>query len=353
MKNIVFISCLIAFFFATDKLIAQAPQKISYQAVVRDASNNLVSSSTVGMQISILQGSASGTAVYVETHSPTSNSNGLVTIEIGNGSIVSGNFASINWANGPYFIKTETDVTGGINYTLSSTSQLMSVPYALYATRASITDSVAGGVNDADSDPTNELQTISVVGDTIFLSNGGGSAVLPTGNTGITHHIGQSFGGGIVFHVFLDSLGVEHGLIVSLNDLGFTEWGLYGTNVFSCESDWDGLSNSNAANAGTAIGLCNSYTHGGYSDWYLPSILELQKLYTNLFDVNLALEQTPAASKIITFSNSLNADYWSSTEIDLYNASFLDFNQGIVVRENLTGFCYKIINKNIRAIRRY
>lgn len=113
--------------------IAQVPDTMSYQAVVRDADDNLISSAPIGMQISILQGSPSGTAEYVETHTPTSNQNGLVSIEIGNGTIVSGDFATIDWANGPYFVKTETDPTGGTNYTITGTSQLLSVPYALHA----------------------------------------------------------------------------------------------------------------------------------------------------------------------------------------------------------------------------
>jgi hypothetical protein len=112
---------------------AQAPEKMSYQAVVRDGSNALVTSSSIGMQISILQGSSSGTAVYVETQTPTTNSNGLVSIEIGGGTIVSGTFTSIDWANGPYFVKTETDPTGGSTYSITGTSQLLSVPYTLYS----------------------------------------------------------------------------------------------------------------------------------------------------------------------------------------------------------------------------
>ena len=111
----------------------QVPEKMSYQAVVRNTTNNLVTNQPVGMQISILQGSSTGTAVYVETQTPTSNANGLVSLEIGGGTVVSGNMATINWANGPYFIKTETDPTGGSSYTITGTSQLLSASYALYA----------------------------------------------------------------------------------------------------------------------------------------------------------------------------------------------------------------------------
>ena len=96
----------------TASAFAQAPEKMSYQAVIRDAGNTLVTSQAVGMQLSILQGSVSGTAVYVETQGPSTNINGLVSIEIGSGTVVSGTFNTIDWSNGPYFIKTETDPTG-------------------------------------------------------------------------------------------------------------------------------------------------------------------------------------------------------------------------------------------------
>ncbi|MCK6608047.1 MAG: collagen-like protein [Flavobacterium sp.] len=132
MKNIKIIVILAHLLIGT-LAFAQAPEKMSYQAVVRNTTNNLVTNQAVGMQISILQGSATGTAVYVETQIPTSNANGLVSLEIGSGAVVSGNMATIDWSNGPYFMKTETDPTGGTNYTITGTSQLLSTPYALYA----------------------------------------------------------------------------------------------------------------------------------------------------------------------------------------------------------------------------
>ena len=122
----------LAFFIAVVAM-AQAPQKMSYQAVIRDASNTLVANGTIGMRISILQGSASGTSVYTETQTTTTNANGLATLQIGAGSVVSGTFSSIDWGAASYFILTETDPTGGTNYTITGTSELLSVPYALYA----------------------------------------------------------------------------------------------------------------------------------------------------------------------------------------------------------------------------
>jgi len=115
---------------------SQAPDKMSYQAVIRNDGGQLVANKQIGMKISILQTSVTGTVVYSETHTPVSNENGLVSIEIGSGSIVSGAFAGIDWSNGPYFIKTETDPTGGSTYSIMSTSQLLSVPYALHTKTA-------------------------------------------------------------------------------------------------------------------------------------------------------------------------------------------------------------------------
>lgn len=129
MKKIIIAS--IAFLMALH-VWAQSPDTMSYQAVVRNTDDNLIVTTTLGMQISILQGTSNGIPIYVETHTPTTNVNGLVSLEIGTGT-TSDVFSDIDWSNGPYYIKTETDVTGGTNYTITGVSQLMSVPYALYA----------------------------------------------------------------------------------------------------------------------------------------------------------------------------------------------------------------------------
>ena len=135
--------------FLPQQASAQSPDKMSYQAVIRNSSDQLVSNQSVGMQISILQGSQNGTAVYKETQNPTSNANGLVTLEIGTGTS-SDDFSAIDWANGPYFIKIETDPSGGTNYTITGTSQLMSVPYALHSNTADI---VVGDISSSETDP--------------------------------------------------------------------------------------------------------------------------------------------------------------------------------------------------------
>ncbi len=137
MKKIV---TLLAVVLINVSILAQAPQKMSYQAIVRNNNNALVVSTTIGMQISILQSTSTGIAVYVEKHTPTTNINGLATIEIGVGTVVSGVFSSIDWSNGPFFLKTETDPNGGSSYSITGTSELLSVPYALFAARSGSSD---------------------------------------------------------------------------------------------------------------------------------------------------------------------------------------------------------------------
>jgi hypothetical protein len=146
--NLIIKALLLIVCFSTQQLEAQAPQKMSYQAVIRNTSNVLVTSTAVGMRISILQGSASGPSVYTETQSLTTNANGLVSLEIGTGTVVSGTFSAINWATGPYFIKTETDPTGGSSYTIFGTTQLTSVPYALFSATSGSGETPGTAVGD-------------------------------------------------------------------------------------------------------------------------------------------------------------------------------------------------------------
>ena len=128
-------------------LMAQTPQNFKYQAVARDASGDVVADQAVGMQISILQGSTSGTSVYVETFTPTTNEFGLINLNIGAGTVVSGDFTTIDWSADTYFIKTEMDMTGGTTFEEYGTSQLLSVPYALHAKTAK---SVTGAITETD-----------------------------------------------------------------------------------------------------------------------------------------------------------------------------------------------------------
>lgn len=345
MKKIITICAVL---LMTASVFAQAPEKMSYQAVVRDGSNALVTSTAVGMQISILQGSASGTAVYVETQTPTSNANGLVSLEIGAGTVVSGDFTTIDWANGPYFIKTETDPTGGTSYTITGTSQLLSVPYALHAKTAetvtgTITEtdpifgaSVASGITGTDTTYWNNKQDQLVAGTNITIV---GNTISATGGSSNDFYLGQDTLGGIVFYIYIGSDGNQHGLIVNKNEIT-AQWQSSGTTTTATRS-WDGAYNTGLMTSSPAADYVNGLTDGGFTDWYLPSIDELSILWHNRFHANNALN----AGGFTLLSNTAN--YWSSTEGGATNALYFSFNYGYTLNNNKTN------TYSVRAIRAF
>ena len=327
--------------FLTATVWAQSPNKMSYQAVIRNSSEALVTNTTVGMQISILQGSASGTAVYVETQSPTTNANGLISIKIGDGTVQSGDFTNIEWANGPYFIKTETDPAGGTDYTITGTSQLLSVPYALHAKTA---ESVSGTITETDpvftawdKDYADLINTPAAAdGSETKVTAGTNVTVTGTGTTaspyvvnatsgGSTLAIGDSYQGGIIF--WLDATG-QHGLIAATADQNTgIQWfngtyrytgtagnGLYAgamnTAMIVATQMADNQSGSFAAK------VCADYSvtvgRVTYGDWYLPSKYELNLLYLQK----------------IAVGGFASAYYWSSTENNNNNAWKQNFDNG-------------------------
>ncbi|HRI31742.1 MAG TPA: collagen-like protein, partial [Candidatus Kapabacteria bacterium] len=133
MKNL--FSILICSVVATT-LFAQSPNKISYQTLIRNSSNQLVQNQNISIRITIVEDSVTGAGAYEESHNVKTNSNGLASIEIGGGTVTYGDFKFINWSKGVFFIKSEIDPTGGTNYTISGIQQLLSVPYAIYAREA-------------------------------------------------------------------------------------------------------------------------------------------------------------------------------------------------------------------------
>ena len=138
MKKTLFFLFAMAMTVAT--LVAQVPQGFTYQAVVRQANGAAVASQQVSLRLSLLQGSANGTAAYVETHTPTTDAAGLFTVVVGQGTAQTGTFSSVDWSNGPWYVQTEVDPQGGSSYSLTATQQLLAVPYALYAANASISE---------------------------------------------------------------------------------------------------------------------------------------------------------------------------------------------------------------------
>ncbi len=263
---------ILAGLLLTASVFAQAPQKMSYQAVIRSINNALLTSTSVGMKISILQGSSTGTSVYVETQTPSTNANGLVSLEIGTGTVITGTFATINWAAGPYFIKTETDPTGGTSYTIAGTKELISVPYALF--------SANGGVG------------------------------------GFTHYLGEAFNGGIIYYLYKGSDGLEHGLIVALT-ASTAAWQTSSTLVNANLTE-DGAYNTVLMTGSPAATYIASLGAG----WYLPSIDELGLLYYNRYSTQKGLR---AGGN--TLLSSL-AYYWSSTEYNASSGFYFNFSSG-------------------------
>jgi len=156
--------------------IAQAPRKLSYQCVVRDAAGKLVQQKNIGLRLSILQVSASGNSVYSETHNATTNINGLLTVEIGGG-ITTDTFENINWANGPYFLKTEVDPAGAANYSITGVTQMLSVPYSLYSEKAG--NGFSGNYNDLSNKPITDGSETKVKGGANIKVSGAGTQASP------------------------------------------------------------------------------------------------------------------------------------------------------------------------------
>ena len=127
---------ILLFVTVTLTIFAQAPEKMSYQAIIRSQTNSLVKNLDISLKVIVRQSATTGTEVYEETHLVKTNSNGLVSLEIGTGNILSGTFSAIAWEKGPYFIETQVDATGGTNYNIIGITQLLSVPYALHAKTA-------------------------------------------------------------------------------------------------------------------------------------------------------------------------------------------------------------------------
>ena len=308
MKKLFTLLALVITFIAT----AQAPQGFNYQATVRNSSGALIINQNVLFKFNVRQNSMTGAIVYSENQTVTSDDLGQVNLVVGQGTPTTGTFSTINWANGSYYLGIELNT--GTGYVAMGTTQLLSVPYALYANSAGST----------------------------------------TGNSGgFTHYIGELFGGGIVVSVW-KTAGVEHGLIASLTNLSLgIQWT---TPAFqdveigpNAQSPTNGLANTNAivaqAGAGTsyAAGLCKAYNAGGFNDWYLPAAWELNQCYNAALIVN----EVVGNSNGFIFLDS-NTYYLSSTELSAFSA----WNLGFPYVNTAFNFG-KNNNNAVRAVRRF
>lgn len=271
------------------------PNAFNYSAVARNAAGQPIATTTIGIQITILKTSPAGVSQYSENHFVNTDAFGLFNLVIGAGAVQSGSMGTIDWSNDNYYLQVGMDAAGSTNFLTMGTTQLLSVPYALHAKTA---ESIVGG---------------------------------GTGGGGFTHYIGEEFGGGVVFHLWKDAQGVEHGLIVDKTDLSTAQvWSNIDATLIgaSAQSIWDGLSNSNAivgqaGHTSSASALCLNSTNGAQSDWYLPSVQELNMLWNNYYTVARSLTQISGATQLQTAYY-----YWSSTEFGISSAWYFNFGNG-------------------------
>ncbi|MFT3908548.1 MAG: hypothetical protein QM737_03935 [Ferruginibacter sp.] len=162
-------------------IFAQAPQGLNYQAVAYDGAGVPVANQLLGVRLSILDGSATGTLVYQETQTPNTDNTGLFSIVIGNGTVVSGTFNTINWGNGSKWLKTEIDITGGTSYVAIGTTQFMSVPYALYANAAG-----PGSASFTNPDGFNNITTVVIPDSVNYTVPAGKNLYIPSCMLGVS-----------------------------------------------------------------------------------------------------------------------------------------------------------------------
>lgn len=326
MKNIL----LLLLSICCSQIFSQTPQKINYQAVARNAAGNPLPNNTyVNLRFTIHDGIPFGTVLYMETQPTSTNQFGLVSVAIGTGILVQGVFANINWATGAKYLQVEISINGSA-YADMGTTQLLSVPYALYAEAAG----TGGAIG-----PTGAVGATGVTGVSGVTGPDGAQGVTGvTGATGIAgvsgttgatgsiaaHYIGEAYGGGIVFYVYDNG---QHGLIASVADQSSgIRWygGTYTDTRARANGVGAGLKNTAIiiANQGSIDGapfaatVCNEYavTAGGvtYADWYLPSRVEMNLLYLQ---------------RVVVGSFG-NYNYWTSTEPSNGMAYTHDFNVG-------------------------
>jgi hypothetical protein len=322
MKKILFqnvmltITCLLI----SSSLHSQSPQGIPYQAVMRNPDGSVMANSAVSLTFMIHDGTANGTVEYQESHALTSNAQGLVSCVVGNGVVSEGNseasLSNINWGGGAKFLHVMMGSTD------LGTQQMFSVPYALYGENVEV--------------------RVSAVGDTLVIGNK--SVIVPgvSAANPPTVTIGQDFQGGKVAYIFQPGdagyvEGETHGLIAAAQDLSTTyPWGCYLTDIsgsFGLDIGTGAQNTVDIVNAvcGGAAQACADLVLNGYSDWFLPSINELIKLYDNRTAIG----------------GFQNVWYWSSSGPNsayAWKFYFANGNSGITI---------KYENNHVRALRTF
>jgi hypothetical protein len=326
MKKITLLSSLrqahlVALCFLLLTLVVKAqtpPNAFNYSAVARNVAGQPISNTAIGIQITILKTTPSGVSQYSENHFVNTDAFGLFNLVIGAGALQSGSMATIDWSNDNYYLKVGMDAAGGTNFLTMGTTQLLSVPYAMYAksagslsSGANETDpvfgaSVANGITGADTTNWNNKQNQLIAGSNITINGNTISAI--SGVSSNSYYLGQDTLGGIVFYIYIGSDGNQHGLIVSKIETTAQWQSTFSTT--GATSMWDGFSNTSLLiNSPAKDWIISNFT----SEWYLPSINELHILFQNIYHLNKAISMGNLTN--LPFGQSASNDYyWSSTE---------------------------------------
>ena len=340
LKTLIFALTVIS-----ETVYTQVPDKFKYSTEIKQ-DDKLVKSKEIQLQISLLKDSVKGDIIYKEKQTIITNENGIANFVIGdeNSKKLKGSLSDIDWANNLYFIKIAADINDDGKIDNSWTSQVLSVPYALYAKSAG---EISSELPEKDPDFKKSVASSISQNDT----NNWNDLVRKH-----KHFIGELYGGGIVYWVTPDG---QHGLVASLNDLCGGKKVQWSPNpqrsISGAQSYTDGKSNSaaiiKADNAnGYPAEACSAYKNGIYNDWYLPSNQELQLMLASTFIIDKVLsEDNNTNTNGVTFINKVGeyGRYWSSTE-QATNAAWLAF-----FTQNRLDFDRKDTYARVRAIRSF
>lgn len=239
---------------------AQSPQMFNYQGVARDNSGNILANQAIGLQIDLHQTTPSGTVVFSETHVDTTNAFGLFNIMIGGGTPLVSTISAIDWSNGPYFVKVSMDASGGTSYTSMGTSQLLSVPYALYAENSGTAGPTGPTGVDGTTGPTGTDGATGATGPTGSEgATGADGATGPTGADGVTGATGPTGTATYSGPTFITPVQLTTTDNVSWTDIDVSAHVPEGTTVVIL----DAKANENEIDANAEVRK-NGDTHGGY-----------------------------------------------------------------------------------------